>query len=221
MKKYAILSFVSAAAMLLPGAPVEISFRAGAWKTNDFTVVKSPRLEYVRGFLQEKDCIVNPCPDLPDEEIFKKHGNEVYAATVWKEKIPLGRTVAARMSFDHRMAPLIVIAPELGTDASGRPEFREHWEIVLFDEGLNVWHHHFKDGKPSWHKAAFVKTPYLPKTVYDLSVKIEKTGKGHRQMTVSCGGTTLGYADMDLPDSFYAGVIGCEGRNRFYDFRVK
>ena len=27
--------------------------------------------------------------------------------------------------------------------------------------------------------------------------------------------------DNNLPDSYYAGLIGCEGRNRFYDFKVK
>ena len=37
----------------------------------------------------------------------------------------------------------------------------------------------------------------------------------------SCGGVKFGFEDPELPMSFYAGVTGCEGRNRFYDFRVR
>ena len=40
-------------------------------------------------------------------------------------------------------------------------------------------------------------------------------------MMVKCGGHEFGYVDNDLPDSFYAGIIGCEGRNRFYDFKIR
>ena len=36
-----------------------------------------------------------------------------------------------------------------------------------------------------------------------------------------CNGVSFGYADDLLPDSFYAGITGCEGRCRFYDFKVK
>ena len=52
------------------------------------------------------------------------------------------------MSFDHLMVPLIVIAPELGKSEDGKyPELRDHYEIVLFYQGINIWHHRYKDGK--------------------------------------------------------------------------
>jgi guanyl-specific ribonuclease Sa len=40
-------------------------------------------------------------------------------------------------------------------------------------------------------------------------------------MTVECGGRVFGYSDDALSLENYAGITGCEGRNRFYDFTVE
>ncbi len=124
------------------------------------------------------------------------------------------------MSFDHRMAPLIVIAPEIGKSAKGEPELREHYEVVLYDEGINIWHHTWENGKPYWYKAEFLEAKYEAKKPYTLEVKLETTRKG-RIMKVSCDGKTFGYMDFALPDKYYVGIIACEGRNRFYDFKIE
>ena len=155
------------------------------------------------------------------EEIFKKHCSAVYSAMVLKDKVEIGQTVSSVMGFDWRMAPLIVLAEKLDKAETGEPVFGEHWEIVLYDEGLNVWHHMIKDGKPFWYKAAYLKGPFEKNTRYNLEVKVTKTRKGVKEMTLKCCGYEIGYIDNDLPDSFYAGIIGCEGRNMFYDFKVK
>jgi hypothetical protein len=78
-----------------------------------------------------------------------------------------------------------------------------------------------KDGKPFWYKAAYLKAPFKKDTPYNLEVKVSKTRKGVKEMVVKCGGYEMGYIDNDLPETFYAGIIGCEGRNRFYDFKIK
>ena len=200
---------------------VEVSFMPGAWSTNDWILVKSPRFNYMHGFVQREDGIENECPPVSGEEIFKKHCREVYSAMVLKERAEIGQTVSSTMSFDWSMAPLIVLAEKLDRTENGEPTFGEHWEIVLYDEGLNVWHHSIKDGKPFWYLAAYLKVPFARNTRYDLKVRVSKTRKSVKEMVVTCGGHEFGYVDNDLPDSFYAGIIGCEGRNRFYDFKVK
>ena len=168
------------------------------------------------------DHIVNRVPDgLSQRELLSSP--EAYAAMLTKEKFSGNITVSSRMSFDHRMAPLIVIAPTLGCSADGRfPELREHYEIVLFDEGINVWHHRYADGKPSWYKLAYIKTSFAPSTIYDLQVSLKHTAKGP-QLTVKCGNHEFGCA---MPVEFTAreyhlGIIACEGVNRFYDFNIK
>lgn len=198
-----------------------ISFAKGKWDKNKFLEVKSPRWSYLGKMVQKEDHIVNYTPDLSDEIIFKKYASKVYSGIVYN-KIFSGKKVviSSKMSFDHRMAPLIVIAEDLGKSKEGIPEFREHFEIVLYDQGLNVWHHMYKDGKPSWHKAAYMKVDYKPKKIYDVKITLEKK-KNIMQMTVECDGKEFGYQDEALPEKFYAGLIGCEGRCRFYDFNVR
>lgn len=218
-----VLSLVVLSAALSTGAmaDVSVSFRPGAWKSNDWTVVKSPRWNYCHGFVQRADGIENECPDLPGSVIFKDHASDVYSAMMHQARTGLGATIASTMQFDNRMAPLIVLAETLDKAPDGTPQFGEHWEVVLYDQGLNVWHHYLKDGKPAWYKAAFLNAPFAPNTPYRLEVKVARTRRGQKEMTVSCGGHVLGFVNEKLPESFLAGIIGCEGRNRFHDFRIQ
>jgi hypothetical protein len=205
---------------------VNVDFSRGKWDESHWIVVKSPRFDYCHGFTQRDGWIENICPDLKPKEIYEKYHSAVYSGMVYKDKFKLGSTISSKMGFDHRMAPLIVIAPELGKSKDGKPEFREHWEVVLYDLGINVWHHYMTaDGKPAWHKAASLllkpDNTYKPNLRHDLQVKISKSRKGHKEMFVTCGDYVLQYVDESLPDEFYAGILGCEGRNMFYDFNVK
>ena len=224
MKTKIILISVLTAGLVAPVVgDVQVDFSRGRWDPAQWIIVKSPRLDYCRGFTQRDGWIENICPDVSAEEVFKKHNNLVYSGMVYKDRFKTGACISSKMGFDYRMAPLIVIAPELGRSADGRPEFREHWEIVLYDRGLNVWHHYMTDGgKPAWYKAASLllrpEDIYRPNLRHELKVKISKNGKGLRQMTVTCGDYVLQYVDNALPDEFYAGILGCEGRNMFYDF---
>ena len=200
---------------------IAVSFGRGKWNAEDFSIVKSPRFDGVGSFVQEADHIVNSVPGGASlEDLLSCPA--AYCAMMHKAELSGNVLIASRMSFDHRMAPLIVIAPEMGKSADGRyPEFREHYEIVLYDEGLNVWHHRYADGKPSWYRLAYLTDRYEAKTVYDLEVQIGMTAKGP-QMTVRCQGRQFGCA---LPfhftgEKFYGGIIACEGVNRFYDYRV-
>ena len=200
---------------------MKISFARGAWNPADWDVVKSSRWEYVKGFVQEDDHVVNPCGDWDDETLYRDHVTEVYASQIYKRELTGKCRISCTMSFDHLMAPLIVIAPEMGQSADGRHlEFRRHHEIVLYNEGINVWRYDWVDGKPKWTLAAFLREPFEAKRKYELSVTVEAY-KDTRRMTVSCGGHTFGYSDDALALSYRAGITGCEGRNRFYDFTIE
>ena len=223
MKIWTIAATAGLTAMTaLPAAGgVDISFAPGAWSSNDWILVKGPRWDYMHGFVQKEDHIENECPPISGEEIRRKHSRAVYSAMVLKEKAGLGQTISSTMGFDWRMAPLIVIAENLGETAAGEPVFGEHWEIVLYDGGLNVWRHMVRDGKPFWYRDAYLKAPFGRNIRHNLEVRVSKTSKGVKEMVVKCGEQELGYVNDDLPDSFYVGIIGCEGRNMFYDFKVK
>ena len=204
---------------------VDVSFARGKWNISDFVYVKSWRWNFMEKFKQVDDAIVNVLPGPSPEEVFRKMHSSSYVAMMHRRRFNLGCTVSSKMSWDYRMAPIIVIAPDIGVGNSGLPELRDHWEVCLYDEGINIWYHYFEDGVQKWYKDASIALPkdchFKANEIHDLQVKIVRNGKGKREMTVKCGGYTLTCIDPRFPETFYLGIIGCEGRNWFYDFCVK
>ena len=198
-----------------------IDFAAGKWKADEWMTVKSTRWDYVHGFEQCADHIVNKNGPWSDEELYEKHVTEVYSSMLLKEKFSGKHRFSATMSFDHLMAPLMVIAPELGRSADGRhPEFRRHHEIVLYNEGINVWRYDWNGKTSNWVLAAVLRSPFEAKRRYELSVTVERY-KETRRMTVECNGRVFGFSDDALELDNYVGITGCEGRNRFYGFTIE
>ena len=207
---------------------IDVCFARGKWDPSEWMVFKSLRFDYAHGFDQMDDHIVNPSdPSWSDEELYAKHVTEVYASIVHPQRL-VGNTIelSSTRSFDHRMAPIIVLTPERDVDDRGRHAFKKHYEVVLYNEGINVWHYSYDAAKPEgkrlrWHLAAFARAPFSPKTKYELKVTMSKVEGREMRMFVECGNVKVGFEDADLPESFYAGVTGCEGRNRFYDFKAR
>ncbi len=197
---------------------VSCRFAAGAWKTSEWIMVKSPRWDHGGGWDQKADYIQNQIPsNVPAEQLLGKLAPETYSSMVYDRVVGASFTVRATMEFEHRMAPLIVLAPTLGRCADGRHEYREHFEVVIFDEGVNVWRHALDArGKPVWNLAAYGRFPLKPGVPYRLEV----TKKG-KDLQVSVDGHILGYRDDALPESCYVGITGCEGLNKFYDFSIE
>lgn len=191
-----------------------VSFARGAWDAEEWLTVRSPRWEVTGEWEQNDDCISNRIPPgmTPEEQLSSP---ETYVSMLYKTPFQQDSVFSTRCAFDHRMAPLLVFSRELV------PVHREHLEVVLFDRGLNLWHHYFKDGKPSWKKLGFLETQFSPGVVYDLSAEIF-TNEDGTFLTMSCDGKSLTCPiDGVWPNVFYAGITACEGRNRFYDFRAK
>ncbi|MBU0713869.1 MAG: hypothetical protein KJ964_00760 [Verrucomicrobia bacterium] len=197
---------------------VSFRFAAGAWKTSEWILVKSPRWKHFGGWEQKADHIQNQVPSgATEEQMLGKLAPETYTSMVYARMVSTQFTLRATMAFMHRMAPLIVLAPVLGRSADGCPEYREHFEIVIFDKGVNVWRHAVDvRGKPVWTRAAYGLFPLKPGVTYRLEVV--KIGKN---LQVSVDGHTLGYHDEALPESCYVGITGCEGLNKFYDFSIE
>jgi hypothetical protein len=219
LKKY-LLPAILFASGLLSAQDFYTVFAKGKWDPAQWFEVKSTHFKRSRGMVQQDDHIMNEVPDLPDEELYAKHKLYLYSCLVLDRKFSLPSLITCTMSFDHLMAPLIVIAPDFGKNAEGKREQRDHFEIVLFNQGLNIWRHSFENGKSSYYLAGYLKTDFRPKTRYNLQVKIFQNRYG-KQLEVTCGGHCFAIRDNSLPDTFYAGIIGCEGRNRFYDFGVR
>jgi len=216
------LCFCSVHAPAQPQTHYRCTFERGAWNSNDWLLVKSPRWDHAGTWIQKNDHIENAIPaDATAKELLTSRAPETYTSMVLREKVKGSRLeIRSTLAFEDRMAPLLVMAAGLDKDAQGRPQHGEHWEVILWDGGITVWHHIPTGKQPWWHKAAFVRKPFEKGRRYALAVKIHRTGNGPL-LTVSVDGQEiLGYTEDALPRTFYVGITGCEGVNRFYDFSV-
>lgn len=189
------------------------AFSPESWRVEDWFVVKSPRWDFDGEWVQEADHIRNRVPaDATPQQMLGERAGETYASMLYKEP-QTALCVRAKMSFDERMAPLVVLAAEPVFNAAGHREYREHIEVVLFDEGVNIWHHYWsKERGPHWRRAAWLRFAVGANRRYALEV--ERCGS---TLTVRCDGRVFG-VEIALPESLYVGVTGCEGTNRFYEF---
>ncbi len=192
------------------------AFSPQGWSAAAWIPVGSPRWAWRGAWVQEEDHLRNQVPSgASEEELLGPRAPETYASQVWQEQISGPLLVRAEMSFDHRMAPLIVLAPELSADCNSQPQYREHYEVVLYDQGINVWHHTFALGRPCWQKLAHHAFEVAPRQHHTLEVE-----KSAAELVVRVAGRELVVSCPDLPHSCFAGLTGCEGVNRFYSFSI-
>lgn len=211
---------------LILAASLSISFAEGQWNKDDFALWKAPRHDYVNDFVQKKDHIENRCPEgATAEDVYRKFCGKVYSVMLYKEKFRIGATISSTMGWDYLMAPIITLAGEPEKNAGGETELRDHWEVCLYNGGINLWHHFYKDGKQQWYKAAATTvrkgTSISANEKHELKVTIDRDKKGHKYLLAECEGYSIYHQDDALPEEFYAGLNGCEGRNFFWDFKVE
>lgn len=205
---------------------IRVDFADGKWDKARWTEVRQAAWDRGNPFDQEPDHIVcRADPSWSDEELFKNHVSEVFSCIMLTNVFSGRLTVSTEASFDHRMAPAIVIADETPKDAQGREELRDFYEIVLYDKGLNVWRHRNPvGGEPIYDKAAYLEADFEPKKTYKLEVSLRpmtvKGGRSACDVRVTCGGRSFGLQEPGFPRSFRVGVIGSEGRCRFRSFEV-
>lgn len=212
-----VSAFAEPAVQANTGLSYSCQFTQGNWNIKDWQMVKSPRWDHLGEWIQKKDCIQNATPvNATAKDLGGAKAGETYTSMVLKQKASGRLEISSTLSFEDQYAPLIVLADNLGQDTSGHPEYRNHTEIVIYDGGINIWQHYYRDGKPSWVKVAWENFKLKSKTKYHVQVKVD----GNR-IEVTAGGHTLGCTDLDLPSQYYVGVTACEGINNFYEFGAK
>jgi hypothetical protein len=193
-------------------------FGKDQWKSSDWIMVKSARWDFFQdNWIQNRDCIENPTPDRPMDKWTTDKGDESYTSMVTKKKYKGNIVVKSTLEFDPLMAPLIVLAEDLGKGKMGVPEYRTHTEVVIFNEGVNVWVHTYdeKTKSTSFILAAFARFPLKGNTRYVTEVRRED-----KTLTIKIAGHCFGVYLPNLADELHVGITGCEGHNRFYDFSI-
>lgn len=189
-------------------------------------MIKEPRFAEMGAWIQDEDCIHNrvPLDAVPAELIDSgRRADETFTSMILKDRIYGDLEIRSVMSFDDRMAPLIILKAALDSSVDGFPENRDMYNVVVFDKGIRVWrylHAGFVAGQPpnrrAWHEVAFSQFRLLPKTKYEVIVTARKYC-----IEVKLENHHLGFTDNAMPYVGYVGICGCEGVNRFYDFAIR
>ena len=188
-----------------PNVPYSCTFSDHGWNADDWMFVRRSDYNSTDAWVQKADHIENA-----------DAASNSFTSMVLKKKWHGDFHISAGMAFTDRMAPEVSLASNLGIDAQGRPEYEKRMEVVLFDQGINVWLLDKVNGKTTWIKTAYAQFPLQKNTPYQLQV----TRKG-KQLTIAVGDHIFGYYEASLPDDLYVGVTACEGINRLYNFSIK
>ena len=108
------------------------NFSEGSRWEADFSHTYSLVCPSRNSFIQEADAIVNSY-----NEEMKGHD---YISLAHKARFSVGTRTSLVCSFESYGAPLITIANSIGTDANGYALYGDHYEIVAYEGGCNVWY---------------------------------------------------------------------------------
>ena len=108
---------------------LHVDFGDGCWDPGDWQMVQSPRWDRANDWHQEADHIRN---DGPEEA-----PGQTYTSMILDRTMRPPFHLTSTMSFNERMAPLIVVGEPPAALPDGRWAYRAHFELVLFDEGIN------------------------------------------------------------------------------------
>ena len=191
---------------------LSVSFAEKAWDPAAWTLCRNPTVDYLGKWVQHDTYVENETPADPA----KRSALEGSLTTmVYTTKFTGDYTVAATLQIGAGAAPGIIIAQDLTTDDKGRPQYGEFYECIIYEKGLNLWHHFARDGKRTYEKTSWSDFALKPDTPYKFEV--HKKGKS---LLLSVDGNDVGVLIQTLPDELYLGVEGCEGICRAYDFSV-
>ena len=215
---FALTLFLSLCGATRAETLYETSFADGKWVRDDWKMLKSARSGYLGRWIQREDRIVNFVP--PEADIHSSWGT--FTAMVLKRPFSGDVTITAQCGFEQRMAPgiLVVAAPEPNEPEVPAPG--EHFEIILYDNGLNIWHHYFENGTQKWYNLARLRANKLfaPGVPHTLTVRIFSRN-GRRFIEVTGDGRTVGaYFPQMFPDHYRIGIVASEGDNFFGSVKI-
>lgn len=186
---------------------MKINFTKGNWEDK---LVYAYTYRYIAKplFKQEKDCIRNK-KDKTKENEFEN------ISLFFKDKYGVGTKMTTTCSFDSYGAPLICLAEDLEKQKDGSLKFGNYYEVVIYEQGVNVWDLKYDGKKVSYYKMAGFTFNLDVKKKHKLSVEL-KNGR----LYIEVGRHKMQVGVPNGKDSYYWGIDACEGINRFYDVSI-
>ena len=188
------------------------NFANGTWNTEDLEYAYSPACFDRAAFRQEEDCIVNG--------VGKSLFGYEYISLLDKTKRKVGVKLTLKCSFEKFGAPLIVFSNDLPVNEKGEKIYGEHYEVVAYEKGINVWK------VIPWPERVErpIKPFLLAKKEFGIAgnemieIKVEVL---ENKIKSWVNGEYLETEVEGLPTEFWVGFTACEGINRFYSFEIE
>lgn len=184
------------------------NFARGQWTMEALTYAYSCRFSETPVFEQLDDCIVNRANSCQEQGF-----DNITLLT--KEKCFPGTRIETKCSFDHFGAPLITIADNLIPDENGVLRYGDYLEIVVYENGVNVWRMYYKEGKVTWDLLLGVEFALAEKEIHTLSAEILKD-----RLIITANERKMTLHVENMYKSFHVGINACEGINRFYSMKI-
>ena len=188
---------------------MNLQFAAGQWDESRLCYAYSRRFTETPRFLQEDTCIRNA-----KNEEFRQGFDNV--ALLTPEPMAPGVTISTRCSFEHFGAPLILLAQAPEKDDNGALWIESYIEVVLYENGINVWEMYPDNGQVRWKKLMSVEFAVAAGEIHDLSVTVDAD-----RLHITAQGHKMSLYMPHMYPSFHAGICACEGVNRFYDLIIE
>lgn len=156
-----------------------------------------------------------PLQTLPD--CLQNHDAAEYVSLVTKTPCRAPLRIHTRCAFDAYGAPLIVLCDRLEVDAAGHLRYANCLEVVLWEQGINVWHlWRAQDGQIRWRNLLEATFPVAAGVPHDLTVQVDEA-----QFIIEALGRRWRLYVPQLYPAFHAGITACEGINRFYELQIE
>ncbi len=190
------------------GSRKKIQFTKGDWEDR-LVHAYTARFQGTAKFVQEETCVRNSANEASADGFD-------YISLVSKEKYGSGTCISATCDFEAYGAPLLVFPHALTADENGELRYSDYHEVVLYENGINVWTL-YRDGEAIKYDKVFAsKFPVEAAQQHRISVTLLEKGleiffrNHHYYVQLS-----------DLPEQVHVGLTACEGINRFYDFTIE
>ena len=177
----------------------------------NFIYAASTVVTYRREFTREEGGLVNARIELEDKKA--AYQDYEYVSAVENERVQLPVILETECSFDKFGAPLIVFSETLTEKENGWKEYGEHYEVVLFESGINIWHiTPKKEGGQQVGAVCKARLPFAAGKMTKLTVRLTRDG------IEAQAGELTAKGEVKLPEKMYVGFTACEGINHFRYF---
>lgn len=188
---------------------MNICFSKDSWNLEELTYAYSCRFPELPEFVQKSDCIES-CKNEQSSQGYD------YISLLAKKPFGSGTKISIRCGFDRYGAPLIMLADKVEKDQQGILRYRNYLEIVLYEDGVNVWKLWDDQGTIRWKKLMHVHFPVTAVEAHDLSVLVEGD-----VLKIEADGHYMELRVEGMFPSWYGGITACEGINRFYYLNIE